>query len=156
MWSYNFLLIHPERTGGTILTDSFGVLPYVSKDVFTHKHCKASVAKRILGSRLWNSTNMIKICLYRNEEERIISWYNHIKKSSEALSNNNFKHRVDDFWKQLVNKYEHLTFEEFIKSHRLPKIDFYCDEPEMKLLTTKEAYKLLVELTEYDPQIVIY
>lgn len=155
MWSYNFVLIHPERTSGTVLTNAFGVLPYVSKEVYINKHCRASKAKRIVGPIIWNNPNTIKICLSRDEDERNLSWYNHINKSYKLLMSGDLVH-ADHFWKSFIRHHGIKSKDKFDKTIKLPPVSWYCDQPGIKIMTGKEAYGLLIELTQYNPNIQVY
>ena len=155
MWSNRFIMIHPERTGGTVLTDAFSVLPNVSKEIYKHKHARASIAKQIIGDTIWNSKDNIKICLYRDEDSRNNSWYYHIIQSYETINNTTVL-GADDDWINFVKSHAKMSRIEFDMCCRLPPVSWYNDTKEFMLLTAKEAYNILVSITRYDPGIVVY
>lgn len=139
-----------------MLTDTFGVLPYVSKDVFSYKHAKCSEAKSIVGERIWNNPDTVKICLYRNLSFRNNSWYYHVQKSAQQIDTEWTKKHLDPYWIDFVKSASILSKQEFFKIYPVKPMSWYCDVPGFTPMDTKTAYEELIKLTDYNPNITIY
>jgi hypothetical protein len=62
MWSTKFVLLHIPRTGGTLLTGTFGHPPWVCKDVLRHKHVPAKLARsRVVGPEVYDRAHVFCI-----------------------------------------------------------------------------------------------
>ena len=141
-WSVKVVFIHVPRTGGTVLTDVFGALPWVCKDVLFHKHAKASVAKRLVGP-IWKDA--IKFAIERPDEEIAVSWYNHIQRYARERTEADRNYCTTSWW-NLVTRCQSMDFDEFCRQERVPTMDFYCDLPEVQRLPFSDAFTLLCDV----------
>lgn len=134
-WTSSLIFIHIPRTGGTVLTDHFGKLPQVSKDVHTRKHARASHAK-ILLRKYWD--NAEKIAIYRPNEEIALSWYNHIQRYAQFRTAEDRRECADGWW-DMVSVCKDMTFEQFCACRFIPTVEHYVDLPGINVLSFKDA-----------------
>jgi hypothetical protein len=149
MWGADWIFIHIPRTGGTFLTDTFGSLPWVSKDVHTYKHASASTLLGILGHEHWERSQ--KFYVYRPELEIAQSWYHHVQISFDLIDRTNSSSAVPE-WLDYIEEMHGLTFEEFALQAGFPKIENQIDLPGIQALTLQQAFDRLVDLTRFIPQ----
>lgn len=99
-----FIFIHIPRTGGTSLTHTWGMLPYVSKDVCNHKHLTAWEIKHWVGEAFWHQA--YKFTILRDPWEAIVSLWRLTVASPRGRGG------LD--WQQSVDKWKSGTFSEWV------------------------------------------
>lgn len=143
MYSSSFVFIHVPRTGGTILTDEFGWLETVSKDVHSLKHATASELQNIIEPELWESA--YKFSIYRSDDEIAASWYRHLKycfnkhNSGDVLG-------VTQSWIDFVAEASQYTFAELCDRYPPPTMAYYLDVPGIDVISLPQARDRLREL----------
>lgn len=153
LWSARFVMVHVPRTGGTVLTEAFGVLPFVSKDVLSRKHAKASEVKEIIGEPLWEKVEA-RFCVARGDLAIAKSYYRHVLEYRRIRTEEMRKECTVEWW-DFVTEASKLSFEQFVEQYPPPRVDDYADLPEVMRLSLGEAYSLLKSLTGFDPGLTL-
>jgi hypothetical protein len=151
MYSADFIFIHVPRTGGTSLTNIFGVLPGVSKDVHFLKHAKASEIKRIIDEDVWN--NAYKFSIYRENEEIAKSWYKHLC-NCDVLYKKEKPIGVTKKWLDFVECANSCDMDYFFSFCSPPTMEYYLDEPEIDIISWSTAYKKLSNILKDYPRVL--
>lgn len=134
-WGPSLIFIHVPRTGGTLLTDIFGALPHVSKDVHKGKHLAASVVKSYWPD-YWESAR--KIAVYRPNDEIAKSWYRHVQSSFGVPEKN-----ADPEWLDFVARCHGMSFEDFSTKETMPTMEQYLDCDGIDVMTWDTAYETM-------------
>lgn len=140
-WSDRLIFIHVPRTGGTLLTDAFGSLPNVSKDVWAHRHARASTAREItgcMGARM--------IAVYRSDEDIARSFYEHCQDEDSCDGM--------DPWTQIRDATRAMTFDDFVRCGPCPTMGWYVDSDDVDILSWDEAYEASCEAFGLRPSVV--
>ena len=143
MYSSNFVFIHVPRTGGTILTDEFGSLDIVSKDVHSLKHATASELQKIIEPAIWESA--YKFSIHRSDDEIAASWYKHLRYCF-GEHNNGETLGVSQSWIDFVAEASQYTFAELCDRYPPPTMAYYLDSPGIDAISLPQARDRLREL----------
>lgn len=152
LWSTNFVFIHIPRTGGTVLTDAFGKLPYVSKDVLRYKHATVQQARQVVGESIWNKA--YRFTILRDPWEIVASWYRHCQVPANA-------DHCTPPWASYQQRIASMSLEQFVADELVnfvPEGGFlrqYADDVGMEILTLQDAVDTLIRRTGHDPSLEI-
>lgn len=151
-WCTRIIFIHVPRTGGTMLTNAFGSLEHVSKDVHENKHLPASRVQAVVGEEIWTSARIIAV--ERSNDEIAKSWYQHAQ-SYYYNNTHNPDRRCTQSWWKFARQAALESSADFFAKRFVPTMEHYCDLPRVERLTLRDAYELLIQTHGYDPQIEI-
>jgi len=138
-WAPKIIFIHVPRTGGTLLTEIFGALPHVSKDVHRGKHLSASFVRDWLADYWEDAT---KIAVYRPNEEIAKSWYRHVQASFEYGDDGS----AERSWIEYVTRCHGMSFEDFVASEPIPTMEQYVDCEGVTVLPWADAFATIRQI----------
>ena len=137
-WHPKVIFIHVPRTGGTALTEIFGALPHVSKDVHKCKHLPASVVRDWMPDYWATAT---KIAVYRPNAEISQSWYDHVQVSLDID-----QRHADQSWIEYITRCHGMSYEEFADSEPMPTMEQYVDCEGVQVLPWVEAFATIRQI----------
>jgi len=152
MWCKKFIFIHIPRTGGDSLTEAFGGIPYISKDVYKFKHCLARKGRYNLFSSVW--FDAFKFTIVRPPLDLMRSWFNHARTYQQHGDKENATH----YWLQFCEYVSRVSFPDFVEREIVNVRNGghyarYANIDGVKPLTLQQAYSKLCELTGETPEL---
>ncbi len=143
------VFIHIPRTGGTSLTQAWGTLPYISKDVAVYKHATAPQIKALIGKRLWNQA--FRFTIIRDPWEILVSLWRLLMAASG--------HEGAESWRTSVIYWKARTFNEWLDQElgQLKPGGFlrtYTAREKVHIFTNvQDAHRTLMEITGDCPEL---